>query len=184
MHNICLIGRTGSGKSTLGSHLAQTFGFPVVASGDIAREIARDDRSVSLALDSGAVAPEVPIRTEVKRRIEEAEVHHGGWILDGFPRSVAQLIALYQWVKTPVIFVHVDVMEHVCIERLMERGREDDSPDAVARRLESFNKVTQPVLDMLPKDRVVGYYSFSNPASVAEMIRTMSEDLYAKDIRF
>lgn len=180
MHNLCLIGRTGSGKSTLAAKLSSTYSLPVISSGNIARDIALSDRSVSLALDAGAVAPEVPIRSEVKRKIEEHEIKEGGWILDGFPRSVAQLIALYEWtLPNPVIFVVVDVATHECIRRLVQRGRLDDAPDAMARRLDSFRQTTSKILDILPDSLLITYGNewYSDYASLVSKLDARSESL-------
>ena len=153
---LVLLGNTGSGKTTLAKELTARQPERVrISSGDIARELAERDSAVRIALQSGNLAPEIEMRSEVRARIRTAESLQQIWILDGFPRSLEQLILLQQWTGRLPIFVHVDISPWTAIERLTDRDRHDDNPDAIARRLRDFQQNVQPVLDVLESGEIL-----------------------------
>lgn len=148
MH-VVLVGNTGSGKTTVAKLLESRLNVPRVSSGDIARYLAEFDPSTKLALDAGAMAPEKAMQLQIRQRIEAADVQHGGWVLEGFPRMIEQLICLMQWTSALPHFVYLDVPAWVAIERLTARGRPDDNPHSIAEKLKSFDENTQPMLQIL-----------------------------------
>lgn len=145
--NVCLLGLTGAGKTTVARLLARDLKLTHVSSGDIAREMAAEDPHAAVALDLGQMAPEEAMRTRVRAALEDAE-HRGGWVLDGFPRDMAQLICLMDWTAMPS-FVHLDANLWTVIRRLTSRQREDDTPDAIARRFVEHERATTPVVRAL-----------------------------------
>jgi adenylate kinase len=154
MH-ICLLGMTGSGKTTVASLLAERLNVPAISSGDIARGLAHDDPHTFIALEKGKMAPENAMRAAVRQRLEESDVRSGGWVLEGFPRSVAQLVCLMDWTAALPVFVHIDVTEWAVIERLTSRRRDDDTPDAIERRIADFHANVVPVLAVLESGGVL-----------------------------
>ncbi len=154
MH-IVLSGNTGSGKTTLATELGARLKIPVISSGVIARNLAKGDAATDLALKLGAMAPEQAMRAEIRAEIEGADIRRGGWILDGFPRSVEQLICLLQWSAAMPSFIHIELNEWTCIERLGYREREHDNPDAIAKRMESYRAQTLRMVDVLNSGGVV-----------------------------
>lgn len=154
MH-IALIGNTGSGKTELAKRLHQELDLPLVSSGRIARDMSRADPSTDLALRQGAFAPEAAMRTAIKQEVEAAEVQRNGWILDGFPRMTAQIVCLMDWTSGMPLFIHLDVPEWVCLERLIARERVDDNADAIARKFENFRIHTRPMIEMLHEGGVL-----------------------------
>lgn len=148
MH-LVLSGNTGSGKSTLAAELGARLKMPVISSGSIARDLAQNDAATDLALRLGGMAPEQAMRSEIRSRIEAADIQRGGWILDGFPRTLEQLICLLQWSAAMPFFVHLNTSEWVCIERLVNRGRDFDNPDAVAKRMHDYREKTSRMVDVL-----------------------------------
>lgn len=156
MH-LVLSGNTGSGKSTLAAELGARLKLPVISSGSVARELAKSDAATDLALRLGAMAPEQAMRAEIRAKIEAADVQRGGWILDGFPRSVEQLICLLQWSAAMPCFVHIELNEWTCIERLISREREFDNPDAIVRRMESYRAQTTRMVDVLHSGGVLTF---------------------------
>jgi adenylate kinase family enzyme len=111
--------------------------------------MAQQDPETDLALGQGMHAPESAMRLQIQQAIEEAMVTQGSYVMEGFPRTIAQWICLLQWgAAVPQCFL-VDTPEMVCISRTVARQRSDDSPDALARRLQSFKEKTQPLVDLL-----------------------------------
>jgi adenylate kinase len=147
--SIVLIGKTGSGKSVQGQAVAKHLGVPFISSGAIAREMAKKDEDTDMALKSGLLAPEEEMRRAVRAQVEQASVVHGGFVLDGFPRTVAQLICLLSWTSEEPIFFLLDISDLDVITRLLERARQDDNADAIARKLRAFREETQELIDLL-----------------------------------
>ncbi|MNY85641.1 Deoxyuridine 5'-triphosphate nucleotidohydrolase [compost metagenome] len=140
---ISLIGRPGCGKTTLGTDAAALLGMTYISSGDIAREVTKDNR-----LNRGELGPEESVRVEVAKAIREVQTDV---ILDGMPRHVDQLYWFVEEFKDfEIRFVHVDVPHNICLERLAARQRDEgDGWQSVHRRLESYNHQTKPILDII-----------------------------------
>ena len=153
---LVLLGPPGAGKGTQGQALAQIYGVPHVATGDIVRDhIARHTefgRKIEAAIAAGNFASDADIIYWIKRRLAEPDPQ-AGYILDGFPRDVAQAEAFDQTVEA---VVDLEVPEDVLIERLSQRRvpdsktgrlvrRPDDAPDAVRHRLQVYRDLTAPL---------------------------------------
>lgn len=146
---LVMIGQTGCGKSTLARDAAAEFDLPYISSGDVARDLARMDPATDISLKAGRMAPEEAMRMQIHHRLEQATLERGGFILDGFPRTVAQLAALLRWIQGFPTFVYVRTDRLTCIERLNRRDRADDNPDAIAAKFADFDERTQPMIDIL-----------------------------------
>lgn len=153
---IVIIGMTGSGKTTLAQALETKLKLPRFSAGDIARSMAETDPDTEVALRAGAYAPEDAIRHQVRQRIEMAELAEGGWILEGFPRKVEQLIELMRWNSGNPLFIYLEIPAYVAVRRLIARGRQDDNGDSIARKLRNFEQETLPVVTMLEQSSSVG----------------------------
>jgi adenylate kinase len=172
---LVLIGNTGSGKTTVARKLAESLDFPHVGSGDIAREISENDPEVRRGLERGLDAPEQIIRDTVRERIEQAQLTKGGFILEGFPRRIDQLVALSIWLPAPPQFIFLDCPAYTCIKRLARRGRHDDTPDGIARKLESFHDKCRPMMRVLEQSGSLWRFpadDFDNPHD--QILRALS----------
>lgn len=162
---VILIGLTGSGKSTLARRLANTQDYSYISSGDIAREIAEMDPIVEADLNKGDYAPENAIRMEVVAQIENALVRHDGFVLEGFPRRVEQLVIVEQLAARRAfdpVYLHLDVPLLTAIRRLAQRQRRGDSPDSIGAKYDSFVRHTVPMIAALGPD------AFRLPADMTE----------------
>lgn len=171
--HIVLMGVSGAGKTTVARLLSEHYRVPHVGSGDIARALADHDPHTYVALEKGQMAPEEAMRAEVRQALERADLEDGGWILEGFPRDMAQLVCLMDWTVALPAFVHLDAKAWTVIERLTSRRRDDDTPDAIARRLVDFEQNVRPVLDVLAAGGVLKtaqVESFPNPDALARYI--------------
>jgi len=154
--NILLIGPPGSGKGPQGARVAAALGLKHISVGDVLRaEVAAGTLSELLArhMDRGELAPaELVIQLVVPRAL--AASSRNGYLLDGFPRSVAQADEAHKLAEPargrPNLVVYLDAPEHVLVERLLARaraqGRSDDTEEVIRHRLQVFAAATAPLL--------------------------------------
>ena len=155
---LLLLGAPGAGKGTQGARLADALEIQHIAAGDVLRnEVARKSRVGLRAgrfLRAGELAPDDLIIDALMPALVAAAAR-GGYILDGFPRTVPQareLDAISADLDVPLeAAVYLDVAEDELTRRLLARaeieGRSDDTPDVIARRLEVFAEATRPLID-------------------------------------
>jgi adenylate kinase len=156
---IVLIGPPAAGKGTQAGRIVERSGGVHVATGDILRSNA--DRGTELGqtasryMDRGDLVPDEVMIDMVLERVAEDDLD-GGFVLDGFPRTVPQAEALGRRLaelgRDLDAVVSLEIDEDELRERLARRAREqdraeDEDPDAIRRRLELFNRETEPLLD-------------------------------------
>lgn len=154
---LIIYGPQGSGKSTQAKLLATKLNIPAISAGEISRQIATEDseegRLVKKLIDSGNPAPNEIINPRLEKILSSPEASHG-YVLDGFPRYDNQLELLQDYLNRAnttidrVILINLPLAEGV--KRIMSRtkieGRDDDTPDGIARRLELFKEQTAPII--------------------------------------
>jgi adenylate kinase len=155
---LLLLGGPGSGKGTQGERLADRLGIEHVSSGEALRaEVARGSevgRRVAGYLDRGELVPDDVVVEVVKPVVSRAARAHG-YLLDGFPRNLAQAKALDTALAregiAPDAAIYLDVPEDELRRRLLARARtehrSDDTPEIIDHRLEVFREATQPIVD-------------------------------------
>ena len=155
---LILLGAPGSGKGTQASRLKNHLQVPHISTGDLLRA------EVSAGSELGLAAKEVMARGELvsdeillgmlKSRLSREDCGNG-FILDGYPRNVAQADALgdlLDSIKQPLdAAVQLEVPTEMLVERIAGRaqaeGRADDSPESVRTRLKVYEEQTAPVVD-------------------------------------
>jgi adenylate kinase len=155
---VVLIGPPGAGKGTQASRISERFGWPHVATGDILR--ANAERGTALGrkaqgdMDRGDLVPDDLIIDMVLDRVGEPDLADG-FVLDGFPRTVAQAEALDRRLAElgrPLdVALAFEVSEDELRRRLAGRAEEQDRAEdederAIARRLELFDRETEPLV--------------------------------------
>ncbi|MEO7263081.1 MAG: adenylate kinase [Jatrophihabitantaceae bacterium] len=155
---LVLLGAPGSGKGTQGQRVAERFGVSHIASGDLLRAEVRAGtelgRLVSGCLDSGRLVPDELV-FELVLPVVLAAAEGGGYVLDGFPRSVAQAVEaeapLAESDAGPERVIFLAVPEQLLVQRLLERasasGRGDDTLEVIADRLKVFESETRPLIE-------------------------------------
>jgi adenylate kinase len=156
--NILLLGPQGSGKGTQAQLIAQAYGIPHIATGDILRAAMADGTELGLKVkpiyDSGHLVPDELMIDIIRERLAQDDTKDGS-ILDGFPRTLPQAEALEGMLREirkelDVVFV-LQLPEQVAVERLTNRalveGRKDDTPEAIAKRLELYRRETEPLIE-------------------------------------
>jgi adenylate kinase len=156
--NILLLGPQGSGKGTQARRISAEYGIPHVATGDMLREaIAAGTelgRKVKPILARGDLVPDEDMISLIRERLSRDDTAEG-FVLDGFPRTMAQAEALDAVLREIgrelTIVFELQLPEGVCIERLLRRarleGRVDDTPEVVGRRLELYHRETEPLIE-------------------------------------
>ena len=152
MARLVILGRQGSGKGTQCSRLAEYYGVPHISTGDILRaaveagtELGRQAKAV---MDAGDLVSDDIMLGIIDARLREEDAAKG-FILDGFPRTAAQAEGLAAMLEPDGVDLAVDleVPDEVVIERMLSRGRADDTEEAIRRRLDLYNEQTSPLLD-------------------------------------
>jgi len=156
---LLLIGPPGAGKGTQAAILAQTFGIPAISTGDIFRENVRNETELGKRakefMDRGDNVPDSLTNELVADRLARPDCS-SGFLLDGFPRTTAQVDALNDMLSEhhtaldAVVELVADV--EVVVERLkkraVEQGRSDDDESVVRHRLDVYREQTAPLIDL------------------------------------
>jgi adenylate kinase len=171
--NLLLLGPQGSGKGTQAKLISRTYGIPQVATGDMIREIKELDtelgRRVRQIYDRGDLVDDATIVELIESRLDRGDTIPG-FILDGFPRNTAQAEALDELLARlgrdlDVVFELQVADREVLLERLAKRaaeeGRTDDTPEAIGKRLEIYDRETAPLVEYYRSTRgnVVGIHA-------------------------
>lgn len=159
---IVFIGPPGAGKGTQAEKIIETYRLAHLSTGDMLRA-ARDAKTpVGVKADEymskGELVPDAIIVDIIKERLEKPDCQRG-YLLDGFPRTIAQAEALDRMLcekKTPLDTVlELQVPEAEVIKRLAGRGRADDKPEVIQQRLVAYRKQTEPLLDYYRKQSLL-----------------------------
>jgi adenylate kinase len=155
---LVLLGPPGAGKGTQAVRLAKHLSCAVVSTGDIFREHVAEGtplgRTAQEYMDSGDLVPDEVVISMVMERIAEDDCAKG-FVLDGFPRTVAQAEALDRRLEsagTPLsAALDFEIDEEELFRRLAGRSamlhRSDDTEQTIRHRLEVFAKKTRPLVD-------------------------------------
>jgi adenylate kinase len=155
---VLLIGPPGAGKGTQAARIAAHFDLARIATGDLLREqVAAGTELGQVAkqyMDRGDLVPDDLVISMTRDRMVQANAE-GGYVLDGYPRTLAQAEAAYRWAMARGIpfdlTLYFEIEEDELLARLAGRAREehrsDDTEETVRHRLEVFAAQTQPLVD-------------------------------------
>lgn len=177
--NIVLLGAPGAGKGTQGQKLVEEFGIAHISTGDLLRAAVKAQselgKQAKAYMDAGQLVPDQLVIDLVKERLAQPDAQKG-FMLDGFPRNIAQAETLDGELKDMGVELDaallVDVPFDVIIERLSSRRtcrscgytapagtdacprcdgemyqRDDDKPETIQKRLDTYQSQTQPLID-------------------------------------
>ena len=177
MKNIILLGAPGAGKGTQAAMIAEEFKVPHISTGDILRRNMKEGTPLGLKakafVESGGLVPDEVVIGLVENRLSQEDCKNG-YILDGFPRTIAQAEALDKVARIDLA-INIDVPFETIIDRLGGRRvcvcgetyhvsmlngettckrcgkelfiRDDDKPETVKNRLKVYSDQTQPLID-------------------------------------
>ena len=192
--NVLLLGPQGSGKGTQAQRIAAAHGIPHIATGDILRAAIAAGTELGLRVkpiyDAGELVPDDLMIELIRERLGQDDAQ-AGFILDGFPRTMAQAEALDAMLAE--IGRALDVVlelqvgdEATLIERMLKRAveenRSDDTPESMRRRLDLYYRETQPLVEYYRSTRgnVVGIHASGTVDEVFAEIQQALEQVEAR----
>jgi adenylate kinase len=218
--NLIFLGPPGAGKGTQATRLSKDFRLAYIATGDMLREQVRDEtdlgRQAKEYMDAGDLVPDELIIAMIRDRLEDDDTGDG-FILDGFPRNVAQAEALEEEFETlgrrltAALLIEVPDEElvrrisgrRVCVKsghtyhvdndppkhddvcdqdgsRLIQR--DDDKPETVRRRLNTYHEHTEPVIDFYEEKGLLRRFDGTrSPTDVHDRIRASIATIRLED---
>jgi adenylate kinase len=183
---VLLLGPQGSGKGTQAKRIADAYGVPHIATGEILRSAISQGtelgRRVQPIIDRGDLVPDDLMVDLIRERLRDED----GFVLDGFPRTVHQAEALDSMlaeIGKPIdLVLLLQVSDDVASERLLHRaaeeGRIDDAPEVIRNRLRLYHEETEPVVERyrtegtlvpIPGERSVGEVAVDVDAALAQL---------------
>ena len=183
---VVFFGPPGSGKGTQASSLASRAGIPQLSTGDMLRKAVKEGSPLGLKakaiMDRGDLLPDEIIIGLMKDRIAAPDCREG-FILDGFPRTVAQAEALEKLLREggrrvdAVLNLRVDEKEVTgrMAGRAAAEGRSDDNPETIRERLRVYREKTEPLVSWFEKRGSL--INVEGTGSVDEVARRIDESL-------
>ena len=156
--NILLLGPQGAGKGTQAKRISDEYGVPHIASGEILRaemEAGSElGQRVKETYDRGDLVSDELMIELIRSRLEQPDTE-SGFVLDGFPRTTGQAEALDSILsdlgRTFSVVFALQLPDEVAFERLRRRaeleGRPDDTDEAIQRRLDTYHRETEPLIE-------------------------------------
>lgn len=152
---LLLFGPPGSGKSTQGAILAERLALPHISIGELLRLEAKKDsphgKAIAAQVSKGLLVDDDTVMHLLREQLGSAIAKEEGFILDGFPRTAEQLPlwdSLVEELKLPdYLALDITLSPEESFQRLLSRGRGDDTAEVIRRRLEAYQAMAAPVLE-------------------------------------
>ncbi len=163
---LLIVGPQGSGKGTQGVRIGESFGVPAISTGDIFRAAIADKtelgQQVNAIIQAGDLVPDELTSAVVRERLDEQDAADG-FLLDGYPRNLAQVGHLDEFLsgrgESLDAVIELNVPRDESISRLTlraaEQGRTDDTEQVIANRLSIYERETAPILDVYRERGIV-----------------------------
>ena len=204
--NVILLGAPGAGKGTQASRIVDAYKLPHISTGDIFRENIKNQTPIGLLaksyIDKGLLVPDEVTCKIVEERISREDCKNG-YMLDGFPRTIAQAEALEKITSLDLV-INIDVDQKLLLNRLCGRRvckdcgesyhvsnignetkcsrcggelyqRKDDNPETVQSRLDVYNAQTSPLIDYYTKKGIL--FNVEGNTSPEEVFAAISKKL-------
>ncbi|MBE7380764.1 MAG: adenylate kinase [Leptolyngbya sp. SIO1E4] len=176
------LGPPGAGKGTQASILAERWHIPHISTGDILRQEIAGKTSLGIQarthVEAGELVPDILVMALMRERFSAPDMK-SGWILDGFPRTLSQAQALDELLEIvrhphPTV-VYFEVTPEHLVERMLARGRLDDTEETIRRRLEVYREDTAPLIDFYQRRNCLT--AINGNYALDEVANTLQESL-------
>ena len=173
---LLIFGRQGAGKGTQCEYLIEHYGAVHISTGDMLRDAVAEGSELGVRakkfMDAGELLPDDLIVGIVRDRLAKPDVESHGFILDGFPRTVAQAEALWEAAGDHIdLAVNIDVPLDEVKARMLGRGRDDDNDEAIERRLELYEQQTVPAIEWIgDRGKLVEVDGLGTPEQVRDRL--------------
>lgn len=207
MKNVILLGAPGAGKGTQAALICEEYNVPHVSTGDILRKNIKEGtplgKKAKEYIDAGALVPDEVVIGLVKDRLS-ADDCKNGYVLDGFPRTIAQAEELDK-VANIDLAINIDVPFELIVSRLGGRRvckcgatyhistlggetkckvcgddlfiRDDDRPETVQNRLRVYDEMTRPLIDYYSKQgKVVNVEASGSIEEIFDKVKGILND--------
>ena len=153
--NLVIFGRQGSGKGTQCAMIITELGSIHISTGDMLRAAVEQGTEFGLqakaVMDRGELVSDEVISGIVAERLAQSDVTQNGFLLDGYPRTLTQAESFVGILNdlglTLDLALNLDVPIDEVTTRMLSRGRADDTEEAIARRLDLYEKETAPLFE-------------------------------------
>lgn len=181
---LIFFGPPGAGKGTQAKNLSQECEIPHIATGDILRDAIAQQTEVGKKaqsyVENGDLVPDEVLAELVRDRLQQPDTQPG-WILDGFPRTLNQAEFLDQLLAQLNsgydLVIYLDVPDQILMERLLGRGRKDDTEDTIRHRLEVFHNQTKGLINFYQQRNHLLQVDGNQPLpQVTERIKTAMKE--------
>lgn len=149
---LLFVGPPGAGKGTQAARVADELDIAHISTGDMFRALDPESdlgERVTAIMESGGYVSDDIVIEMLADRIAEPDASNG-FILDGFPRTTAQAAALDELLSEDGLdhVVLFDIDEETIIQRMLDRGRADDTEETIRTRLEVYREQTEPLIEL------------------------------------
>lgn len=163
---LLIVGPPGAGKGTQAERIVEKLGVPAISTGDIFRANVSNETELGVLaksyMDKGEYVPDSVTNEMVESRLGEDDAANG-FLLDGYPRTVAQVEALDGILEKLGValdaVILLDVESEAIVQRLLQRGKEqgrsDDNEETIRRRIDVYGEQTTPLIDIYDKRGLV-----------------------------
>jgi adenylate kinase len=185
MFNLILFGPPGSGKGTQSERLVDKYGLVHLSTGNLLREEIAQKTPLGIEaksfMDKGQLVPDEVVIGMVDSYFDKHKEARG-FLFDGFPRTVAQAIALDKLLELKrteiAAVVALDVTEEELVKRLLKRGEtsgrsDDNNEDVIRKRFSVYSNETTPVAEHYKKARK--FQSIKGEGSIDQIFQSISE---------
>ncbi|XP_055516073.1 adenylate kinase isoenzyme 1-like isoform X4 [Leucoraja erinacea] len=160
---IFVVGGPGSGKGTQCEQVVEKYGYTHLSTGDLLRAEVNSGsdkgKSVHAIMEKGELVPLDTVLEMLRdAMIAKADVSKG-FLIDGYPREVKQGEEFEKKIAPPTLLLYIDAGKETMVQRLLERGktsgRADDNEETITKRLETYYKATEPVINFYQHRKIV-----------------------------
>lgn len=186
---LVLLGPPGAGKGTQAQRLTTELCIPHISTGEMLREVKEEPtelgRQVTDFLAKGELVPDDLIIQLLGERLAKEDCC-GGALLDGFPRTTGQAIALEQLLADIGAsldgVLSIEVPQDEVVQRMLKRakveGRDDDTPEVIRNRMSVYQRSTQPLIDFYrQRNQLYPIDGLGSPNEVFERIQDAIESI-------